>query len=270
MRPSPVLFYGLLGLSVWILFGEPSEAAIGEPPAVFNIDPPPGFVQALHSVSVTFNEPVTGVRAGDFLVNGIPAESVAGGGAAYVFAFPQPAYGPVDITWGTLHSIVNLQDPPQRFDGGTAGSTWAYELSDPAGPALTSIVPAPGNPLAPLQRGGGHVQPSGNWDCCLIAASRRCRSHQSDGAGRRALPILFSEAAPGEATVSWDPAQPIITDDPSRTVFQGTPWTYQVNPGQSAPELIINEIMAENQTGLRTRRKIPKTGSSSTIAGPNR
>src|SRR4051812_13034116 len=80
MRPSPVLFYGLLGVIVGSLFGQPGQAAIGEPPTVLNIDPAPGFVQTLNSVSVTFNEPVTGVRAGDFLVNGFPAESVAGSG----------------------------------------------------------------------------------------------------------------------------------------------------------------------------------------------
>jgi len=40
---------------------------------------------------VTFTEPVRGVDAADFLVNGSPAFALGGGGANYTFIFAQPA-----------------------------------------------------------------------------------------------------------------------------------------------------------------------------------
>src|ERR1041384_4067897 len=87
-------------------------------PRLATVIPLAGIVHELTSIIVTFNEPVTGVRAVDFLLNGVPADGVIGTGTTYTFTFAQPAYGPVDITWGTLHSIADMGDPSNRFDGG--------------------------------------------------------------------------------------------------------------------------------------------------------
>ena len=116
-------------------------------PVVNSVNPQPGFANELGSVTVAFSEPVTGVRAVDFLINGVPAESVTGTGVNYTFTFPQPAYGPVDITWGTLHTITSLGNPPEPFDGGASGSTWAYQLIATNGPAVTTVLPIPGSML---------------------------------------------------------------------------------------------------------------------------
>jgi hypothetical protein len=102
-----------------------SPGDVSSAPIVTGVTPSPGFVSELKLISLTFSEPVTGVRPGDFLINGVPAEGVSGDGASYTFSFPQPAFGPVDITWGTLHTIFDLDSPPNRFDPSTPGSSWA-------------------------------------------------------------------------------------------------------------------------------------------------
>ena len=119
------------------------------------VTPPPGFVSELKSISLTFSEPVTGVRAGDFLINGVPAEGVSGSGASYTFSFSQPAFGPVDISWGTLHTIFDLDNPPNRFDPSTPGSTWAYQLINPAGPESYLCAAHPRHHSSSPGRGGG-------------------------------------------------------------------------------------------------------------------
>jgi hypothetical protein len=60
-------------------------------PIIAAIDPAPGFVTELRTISVTFSEPVSGVRAQDFLINGVSAEGLAGTGAI-TFSFPQPPF----------------------------------------------------------------------------------------------------------------------------------------------------------------------------------
>ena len=66
-------------------------------------------VSSLSSVQVTFSESVSGVNAADFLVNGVPANSVSGGGASYTFNFTQPANGAVNITWAGGHGITDQE-----------------------------------------------------------------------------------------------------------------------------------------------------------------
>src|SRR5262245_26933312 len=81
------LFFGLI-------VAVPAPAAV-----VVNAAPPPGTVTELTQITVQFSEPVVGVDATDFLVNGQFASSVFGSGASYTFTFLQPAYGVVQISW---------------------------------------------------------------------------------------------------------------------------------------------------------------------------
>lgn len=80
------------------------------PPALLSRAPSPNAVAgALTRAEVVFSEVVTGVDAGDLLVNGVAATAVSGFGAGpYVFTFPAPAFGPVAFTWKPGHGIVDL------------------------------------------------------------------------------------------------------------------------------------------------------------------
>lgn len=120
------------------------------PPAAASTDPLPGVtVRGLSQITVTFDEPVTGVDAGDLLVNSNPAQAVSGAGAGpYVFQFLQPSNGPVTVRWAANHGIRDLVTPANAF----AGTVWNYTL-DPnasfAGKVVLSEImyhPAPEMP----------------------------------------------------------------------------------------------------------------------------
>ncbi len=65
-------------------------------------------VGRLTQASVTFSEAVTGVGAGDLLVNGVAAATITGADAGpYVFSFPQPTDGVVNFSWAGGHGIVD-------------------------------------------------------------------------------------------------------------------------------------------------------------------
>jgi hypothetical protein len=268
--PSKYLVAGDNTLAVLVLNGAISSSdlvfdaelssteSVPVPPAITGVVPKPGFVNELTTVSVTFSKPVTGVRAGDFLVNGIPSASFSGGGASYTFSFPQPPYGPVDISWGALHAITDFGNPPQRFDAGVPGSTWAYQLMNPAGPALTNVIPVPETTLRRL----GEVEISFTRPVeGMDAADLRLNGIKATkvvGVGAGPYRFSFASAPAGEVTLSWSPGHGIATDDPVPVAFTGFPWKYRIDPAQSAPSVVISEIMAENQTGITDEEKDPE------------
>ncbi len=100
------------------------------PPRVAGLLPGAGStVRSLTQVSVLFDEPVQGVEASDLLVNERPATSVTAVAASqYVFAFAEPAPGPVRLAWGAGHAIVDLAAIPNAF----AGGSWTYRLDPDA------------------------------------------------------------------------------------------------------------------------------------------
>ncbi len=235
-----------------------SVESIPVAPVVTGVDPAPGFVGELRSVSVTFNEPVTSVRAGDFLLNGIPAESVAGGGVSYTFAFPQPPFGPVDVSWGPLHAIADLGNPPQRFDAGAPGSTWAYQLINPAGPTLTNVFPIPGTVLRRL----GEVEVNFSRPVDGVDAGdlriNGVSATKVTGVGAGPYRFSFSPATAGEAIISWAPGHGISTDEAEPVAFADFSWKYRLDSALPAPNVVINEIMAENQTGIADEEQDPE------------
>ena len=100
------------------------------PPVVLSVDPPANdLVAELYQATVVFSEAVSGVNAADLTVNGAPCVSVSPQSASsYLFAFTQPASGPVNFAWAGGHGIV---------DGGAnpfTGAPWTVTL-DTALPA---------------------------------------------------------------------------------------------------------------------------------------
>ena len=77
----------------------------------------------MHAISAEFNEPVIGVKASDFTVNGSPATNISGAGSGpYVFiGFEYPGLGDVNVTL----SSGNITDLAGNV---FEGSTWNYSL----------------------------------------------------------------------------------------------------------------------------------------------
>ena len=105
-------------------------------PTVARVIPATGStLPDLSQIEIHFSEPVTGVSAGNLLVNGRPATNVtAYSSSVYVFDFPQPPVGQVQVSWSLVPLITDLSSSSNRFAGGTPVS---YTL-DPS--AITSFV----------------------------------------------------------------------------------------------------------------------------------
>src|SRR4051812_1109162 len=121
--PSNYLVNGTNLLAVQLLNATPGSSDIvldlqlestsdKVPPVIAAVNPPPGQVGALSSITVRFSEPVQGVSASDLLVNNQPTLSLNGSGDTYTFFFDPPAFGVVDISWEAGHFIEDLADPP--------------------------------------------------------------------------------------------------------------------------------------------------------------
>lgn len=259
MRILPFVYWRLVILAA-LSCGQVNRSANAQSsgPTILQVIPAPGFVEELSSITVFFSQSVTGVLPVDFLVNGVPATSVTGAGARYTFQFAQPPYGPVEISWGTLHTIFNLNNPPQRFDGGLAGATWAYQLSNPAGPTLLSEIPVPGTVLNRLSEVEVRFdQPVTGVDASDLKLNGIAATSLS-GTGAGPYRFIFAQVPAGQALLEWIPAHGIATDEPIPHAFKGATWRYTVDPLKPIPAVIINEILAENQTGLLDEDKDPE------------
>ncbi len=104
-------------------------------PTVTEVFPAPGTtLPALAEIEVHFSEGVKGVQAGDLLINNVPATNfTAFASDVYVFDFPPPPTGVVQVAWSPGQAITDLSANSNRF----AGGSFTYVL-DPA--AVSSSV----------------------------------------------------------------------------------------------------------------------------------
>ncbi len=82
-------------------------------------------VEEVSFISVTFNEPVTGVDAADLQVNDVAATNLLKvSELEYQFTFPPPPTGTVAVTWAPGHGIADRAATPNAF----AGAGWTFKL----------------------------------------------------------------------------------------------------------------------------------------------
>jgi hypothetical protein len=104
------------------------------PPTVAGTTPLAGsLTRELATISVLFSEEVSGVEAGDLLINSQPASTVTAIAASqYLFTFATPVTGMVQVAWSPSHGIVDRASPPNAFGGGS----WTYRFDPNAPEAL--------------------------------------------------------------------------------------------------------------------------------------
>src|SRR6185295_1038631 len=114
-----------------------SSSVDTSPPVVTGLIPPASaLVRSLNNIEVQFSEPVTGVDASDLLINGVAATNLSVfNPSQYVFEFPQPASGTVQVAWDSGHGIRDLANTPNNF----AGGSWSYTL-DPNAPVPGVLI----------------------------------------------------------------------------------------------------------------------------------
>ena len=221
------------------------------PPTVIAKSPAPGIVSALASITVTFNEPVSGVNAADLLINGSPASSIAGGNDTYTFSFPQPAYGAVNITWAGNHGIADFGVPPNPFNAVGAGATWQYTLLDNVAPTVVFQLPFGGVTVRSL------VQIEVNFSETVTgvdAADLLVNGAPATGLsalGGTQFVFTFPQPAVGTVNVSFAPGHGIQDAAAAPNAFAGASWSYVLDPNAVLNSVRINEIHAANVTGLR-------------------
>ena len=222
-------------------------------PTVLSVNPPAGEVTALTNITVTFSESVTGVDATDFLISGLPASAVSGGGSIYTFSFPQPPYGLVQIGWDSAHNIMDTALFPNSFDANGPGATWQYQLVDRIGPTVTKLFPTPASTVRSL----GQIDVTFSEDVSGVdAADLLINGVPATNVIAKAGGVYsFQFASPpaGTAQVAWANGHGITDLATTPNPFAGGSWQYLVDPNAAGATLVINEILVSNQStnGLR-------------------
>ena len=101
----------------------------------------------LTNLTVRFSERVQGVDASDLLINGLPASSVVAlaSGTNYVFTFPHPPYGNVDVSFASGHGITDFGFPSNlAFNALAPEAAWSYTLVDQTPPRVFAKTPNTG------------------------------------------------------------------------------------------------------------------------------
>ena len=187
-------------------------------------------VASLTSVAVTFSEPVSGVNAADFLVNGVPAMGLASNANTFTFSFPQPALGAVSISWTTNHGIVDQDPASLPFNATNAGSTWTYNLADLTAPVIVANVPVAGSTVSNLTS----VQVTWSKNVLNVDASDMLINGLPavglSGSGSN-YTFSFAQPAGGTANISWAGLHGIT--DPAGNPFNGNgagaTWSYTIS-----------------------------------------
>jgi hypothetical protein len=219
-------------------------------PTVASANPPAGSVTTLDQITVTFNEPTTGVNASDFLVNGQPALSaIMVDDSTYTFTFPQPPYGTVQISWASSHDIQDYGLPPNAFDHTGPGATWQYTLVDTTPPVINRIIPTTNSLVRELRQ--IEVQFSEaitGADAADLRINGAAATDMTAG-GPGQLLFQFPQPATGMVSVAFASGHGIA--DTAGNPFAGASWAYVLDTNLPPESFIISEVQARNNSTLR-------------------
>ncbi len=221
------------------------------PPTLVSFTPAAGARTELTQITVVFSEPVTGVDADDLAVAGNPPTSVTGSGTTYTFTFPQPTPGVVPITWETSHGITDLAAIPNPFNAIAPGATWSYTLLDVVAPTVADRFPEAGSTVSAL----GQVEIRFSEPVTGVdAADLRVNGQPATNVIAQPNSVyVFQFAQPASGTVQFQfgaghgiKDQAVPPND-----FAGAAWSCVLDTSAGQGDLVITEINASNQSGLR-------------------
>ncbi len=228
-------------------------------PVIANVVPAAGAaVGALTQITVFFNKPVQGVDAPDLLVNGVPAASVLGGAGTnvYTFTFTQPLPGTVQVSWDELEDISDLSG--NRFDATAPGASWSYTFADTLPPQVAERTPVAGAQVSQLtQTEISFSEPVAGVNASDLLINGTPATTVS-GSGVGPYVFAFTPPASGAVQFSWAAGHGITDAAAVPNSFAGGNWSVTLNPAVAVGDVIINEFLAANVSGLLDENSEPQ------------
>lgn len=219
-------------------------------PKLVSVSPKPGKVSALQTVTVRFSEPVHGVDYDDMLLNGRSADNVQGKNDTWVFTFLDVGYGEAKVTWASGHEIEDFARPANVFDAVSAGELGSYQIVDDIAPELIEVMPPPGATVRELKRLRFFFsKPIAGFDVEDIRVNGQTPIAVS-GFADGPWEVRLDEIKSGKVNVTWANDHGIADCAPKPNVFDAGNWSYTVDANHSPGNVVINEFLASNQTGL--------------------
>jgi hypothetical protein len=221
---------------------------------ITNVVPPPGATLSnLTQITVSFDKPVSGVDAADFLVNDEPAGAVTGpsGTNCYTFTFTPPSAGLVGISWNESPEIIDLAS--NRFDPNGPEATWQYTLLDTTAPTVADQTPPPGATVRRFTQLEVHFSEavSGVEASDLLINGQPAGQLTILGADR--YRFQFPQPADGTVQLAWTTNHGIRDLATPPNAFAGGHWTNVLDPAYALARVRLNEFLAGNfdTNGLR-------------------
>ena len=211
------------------------------PPEVVSVSPEPGELEKLDSITVKFSEPMSGIEAGDLMVNDYPALSVSAKGNAFTFKLDDLPPGKIDVWWSPTHGIGDQASPPNAF--APKNDPWTYELLDLVPPRLASHLPLEGTVRQFSQAEVWFDEPVQGVDARdLMANGVTAVSVTGIGAG----PYLFyfKPILLGQVELTWADDADITDFNRTPNRFEGQAWTVQVDAEHTSGDVVISELSA--------------------------
>lgn len=234
------------------VFGASAPSATAAP-SIVDMSPPAGaVVDSLTSLTLTFNEPVTGFEAADLAVAGRTPAGLTGSGAGpYTLRFSEPEAGTVAVSWDADHDIAGVGT---GAFAPTAG--WTYELNDTRAPSIARVLasvagqdfpnvkPFPGATVSTLTEARVTFSESvtGVTPGALRINGVAAESVAGDGAG--VYLFQFPQPPPGPVTFEWA-TDSGITDE-TGLPFNGGASGWSVTRVAALATVVISEFLAAN------------------------
>jgi len=177
------------------------------PPTV-TADPVAGSrVAELIGLTLIFSEGVKNVDAQDLLINGqaIVTRFRAASASEYAFEFPEPAFGPVRVSFAAGHGITDLASLPNPF----TAVEWQYTLN-PSAPLTLAVTRG----LAMRLEAGVGVTADGDGKVSEWLDQSGRKHHAKQNADPERRPTLVTGAtATGASALRFDGGDDLLTID---------------------------------------------------------
>ena len=220
------------------------------PPKLVGFSPEAGQVEKLSRVTLQFSEPVRGVDGNELRQNGEPALAVDGEADTWTFLFEAADYGDTVLTWNADHGIEDYGRPANAFTP-ASNELARYRVVDDVPPTLVDIMPPPVGTVREIKRLRLFFdEPINDFGVEDIRINGQAPTSVS-GFSAGPWEVKFKKITSGQVTIVWPSAYGITDRAAKPNAFKGQGWSYTVDADHWPGSVVINELVASNQSGLR-------------------